>query len=92
MDRREFIKKGMLGLSAFTLSGLAGTLGGCSSANANERGFYITDKCVGCKKCLSACFNNAIENSSNGLMINQDKCIKCGACFKACPNHAIEER
>ncbi len=92
MDRREFIRKGMLGISTLALGGVAIMLGGCSSASAQEKGYYITDKCVGCHKCLSVCRNKAIETTSSGLTINQSKCVGCGACYQACPHQAIVER
>ncbi len=55
--------------------------------------YQITDKCIGCTKCLRNCPVNAITGSvKKQHEINTDLCIKCGACKVACPVHAIVTR
>ncbi|MCI6705258.1 MAG: 4Fe-4S binding protein [Erysipelotrichaceae bacterium] len=43
------------------------------------------DKCVGCKKCVTACKMDVNVLKSP----NHTECIRCGACMKACPKNAI---
>ena len=49
----------------------------------------IKEKCVGCKKCLSACPYGAIEIKENIAVIN-DNCVSCGACAESCKLEAIQ--
>ncbi len=51
---------------------------------------YITDKCIGCTKCVRNCPVNCISGEPRKLhRIDTTKCIKCGACLQNCPVHAI---
>ena len=52
--------------------------------------YEVTDKCIGCTKCLRACPVLAIKGKLREKhSINVAKCIKCGLCFEACPKKAI---
>lgn len=42
------------------------------------------DNCVGCRKCLKACANEAIEFDSTGTMFINNKCVGCGRCVGHC--------
>ena len=56
----------------------------------NLLSFDITDKCIGCTKCLRKCPVSCISGKvKEKHTIDQDKCIKCGACFSGCPVDAI---
>lgn len=52
-------------------------------------GYFVTDKCIGCGRCLSVCPQNCIELSKQA-MIRQKNCLRCGNCFDNCPTKAIE--
>ena len=53
-------------------------------------GYFITEDCVGCGKCLRLCPVHAIEGSIRELhVIDQIKCIRCGACMTGCAFDAI---
>lgn len=45
--------------------------------------------CIGCKKCLSVCPQNAISLVNGKAVINRQKCIGCGRCQRVCPVSAI---
>jgi len=48
----------------------------------------IVDKCVGCKRCVSACPFAAIEMVDKKAVIG-DKCTLCGSCVDSCKFNAI---
>jgi len=47
------------------------------------------EKCIGCGKCVNACWYEGIEMSGK-LAAKTDKCIGCGYCFWVCPTKALE--
>lgn len=49
----------------------------------------ITDKCVGCHKCASACAHSAPTFENDKCRIDADKCVGCGRCLPVCPKNAI---
>ena len=57
-----------------------------------ESGFFITDRCVGCGRCVSVCPQNCIIQDKLPFVIIQENCLHCGNCFKACHAEAVERR
>lgn len=55
-------------------------------------GYFITDRCRGCKICYSKCPQKCIDISHKPLVINQENCLHCGNCMKYCPFGAVEKR
>jgi len=51
----------------------------------------ITDECIGCGKCVTACYIGAIEIVNDKAKIN-DICRICGRCALKCPQNAIKLR
>lgn len=51
------------------------------------RGFKITDACIECGICKTACPEKCI-NASSPYVIGKN-CIECGRCFEKCPVNAI---
>lgn len=57
-----------------------------------EEGYFVTDKCIGCKLCYSKCPQKCIDISVKPVVINQNHCLHCGNCFEICPMRAIVKR
>lgn len=62
-----------------------------NQSKVNEKGFYITNACIGCGKCLTVCPQSCIH-SGNPFTIVQMHCLHCGLCAEKCPKQAIERR
>lgn len=56
-----------------------------------DRGFFITENCIGCSTCERICPQKCISNGQT-FFINQENCLHCGLCFEECPVNAIEKR
>lgn len=56
-----------------------------------EKGYFITESCVGCGTCREVCPQRCIEDGSP-FKINQNHCLHCGNCYENCPVKAIERR
>ena len=65
------------------------SFGGVSEENG---GYFVTDKCIGCKLCYSKCPQKCIDISQKPVLIRQEHCLHCGNCFEICPARAIERR
>ena len=55
-------------------------------------GYFVTDKCAGCKLCFSKCPQKCIDITRKPVVIAQEHCLHCGNCFEICPARAIERR
>ena len=47
-------------------------------------------RCIGARDCLSACPEDALELTGQGMLIDRAKCTACGDCAQACPAAALE--
>lgn len=56
-----------------------------------EKGFRITDACIGCGTCMRGCPQQCITRGKP-FQIRPEHCLHCGLCFENCPVHAIVRR
>ena len=61
-------------------------------AQARETGYFVTDKCIGCKLCYAKCPQKCIDIAQKPVVIRQEHCLHCGNCYEVCPARAIERR
>lgn len=54
--------------------------------------YVITDDCVACGSCESACNQTAISLGDNHYEIDETKCQGCGDCRDVCGAGAIVEK
>ena len=55
-------------------------------------GYYITDACIGCRRCVEVCPQSCIAQNQLPLRIEQHHCLHCGNCLTGCPISAVEKR
>lgn len=61
------------------------------SWSAKPQKLYKKSKCIGCKSCIEACPQGAIEMTPDGIMpVRGVTCLQCGRCTEACPTTALE--
>ncbi len=61
------------------------------AGNLTPKGYFITEKCIGCGKCLKNCPQRCIR-PGKPYQIQQEHCLHCGNCFSVCPAKAVERR
>lgn len=59
------------------------------TGNLPEKGYRITESCIGCGICAGHCPQRCIEPSTP-YRIQPEHCLHCGACFENCPAGAVE--
>ena len=57
---------------------------------AKTGGYYVTDRCIGCKLCYSKCPQKCIDITTKPAVILQEHCLHCGNCYEICPARAVE--
>ena len=48
----------------------------------------VSDKCIGCGRCVDVCWQEGIEMKGK-VAAKSDMCIGCGYCFQVCPTGAL---
>ena len=59
------------------------------TAGEGVKGYYITDACTGCRKCVAVCPQKCIDVGSIPFKIRQENCLHCGNCMEDCPAGAV---
>lgn len=60
-------------------------------AKEKQEGYFVTNRCIGCKLCYSKCPQKCIDISVKPVIIHQENCLHCGNCYEVCPARAIEK-
>ncbi len=61
------------------------------NGTVTEKGYRITDACIGCGSCAERCPQRCIEPGTP-YQIQKEHCLHCGSCQAACPVQAVEKR
>ena len=56
-----------------------------------EPGVHITDDCIACGACASACTHKAIVPGEPYSILGE-RCDECGNCHHVCPTGAVVEK
>ena len=62
----------------------------CIAVTKPTQQYLITDKCVGCKKCIKELGCPAVVIDNKKVTIEKSLCFGCGLCAQVCPVGAIE--
>ncbi len=61
------------------------------NADISEKGYYISQDCISCGKCMRNCPQRCIT-AGKPYQITQEHCLHCGNCFEKCPVGAVKRR
>ncbi len=57
--------------------------------STNQKAVIDKNKCIGCNKCVEACYFNALKVKNKIPEVSEFGCEGCGACKLICPTNAI---
>lgn len=61
------------------------------NAEMAEKGYYITEQCIGCGTCARHCPQKCIREGQP-YRIEQSHCLHCGNCMEHCPVQAVRAK
>ncbi len=80
-----------LALNSAILSGAVVEPGAREAVAATPRQLVVHDWCSGCRSCLEACHQEALEmGDNNRVRVDHERCILCGYCGGACQLLALK--
>jgi len=50
-----------------------------------EKARVVAENCTNCKRCLKACFSDAMQDAEDHTWVNTENCVGCGGCYSVCP-------
>lgn len=66
-------------------------LGNIKDYEKRKGGYFITERCHGCRICYSKCPQKCIDMTKKPYVIIQENCLHCGNCISSCPFGAIDK-
>lgn len=91
----EWLGKQVRGLERFmdekgykTLGEMRGIASEAAMAYADmprEKARVNPDLCNYCRRCLNACFSDAMQDGVDKTFVREENCIGCGGCYSVCP-------
>jgi len=57
----------------------------------HEKAVVNAEKCTNCKRCLKACFSDAMKEGENNTWVKEENCVGCGGCYSVCPEPGAVE-
>lgn len=91
----EWLGKQVRGLEKFmsekgyeTIDQMRGIASDAAMAYAympREKARVNPDLCNYCRRCLKACFYQAMQDGEDETWVQEDNCIGCGGCYSVCP-------
>ena len=61
---------------------------GFGGGTAPQKGYLITEDCIGCGICTEHCPQGCIT-AGDVCQIQQEHCLHCGSCYEHCPVSAV---
>ena len=61
------------------------------SLDGREQMMFLSEKCIKCGACVSACIDDALEIKDGALKISYAQCTACGKCAQVCPQQAMKK-
>lgn len=50
-----------------------------------EKARVVVENCTNCKRCLKACFADAMQDADDHTWVKTENCVGCGGCYSVCP-------